>query len=61
MKGKIKERRFILELDFNEHEISVLQATLGLQNLPELVKKSFPEWEIEEIKNILNEIRDVIK
>lgn len=44
------------EIEFNEHELSMLQATLGLNNLPELTNKSFAEYKVRELADLYNSL-----
>jgi hypothetical protein len=53
-----KAYRFEIELD--EHELSMLQATLGIVSLPEQVNKSFPEYRKDELMILYTQLRAIL-
>ena len=59
MESKVKLKKdYIIEMKFDEHEISMFQATLGINSLPELVHKSFVEYSEEELSELFKSIRE---
>lgn len=50
------KKLYQLGLEFDEHEISMFQATLGIISLPELVHKSFPEYKKDELQKLYDHL-----
>ena len=56
----IIEKKYVIKIELDEHEISMFQATLGMLNIPETVHKSFTEYSEEELELLYKQIREGI-
>lgn len=60
MEVKEIKKKYIITLEFDGHELSMLQATLGLENLPDVTHKCFVEYNVKELETLYNQLIDQI-
>ncbi len=57
MYAKVTKKIYKVEMELDEHQLSLLQATLGVASLPKVVHESFVEYSEDELKELYDTLR----